>query len=42
MKLAKRTPRFSADARKDSPKLRGFHLPQREHVKRPMPPRGKP
>lgn len=38
-KLTKRTPLFSAKARTNDPKLRGYYAPQREHVKQPMPPR---
>lgn len=37
MKLAKRTPRFSPKRKDFHPAMRAFHLPQREHVKGPVP-----
>lgn len=35
--LSKRRYRFSAEFRQQYPMARGFHAPQREHVKQPMP-----
>ena len=37
--LRKREFRFPLKARIEDPKLRGFHKPQRDHIKQPMPPR---